>query len=766
MSVADDVQQPNTLIAALRYASMGFRVVPIAPAGKNPILRDWPNRASGDPDDLRGWWAKRPHAGVGIVTGLQPDGTRIVAIDIDNHNPAALGADTIADLEDSYGPLPDTWRQITGSGGAHILLRLPDGTAVRNDAGKLLGPGVDIRADGGQIVAAPTIHPNGRPYEWEDGYAPWDIPIADAPGWIVGLLTARSDGPQERPTGPYNGPDRPGDRWAAQTPWRTLLEPDGAQYVATHNDGWEMWARPGINGDHTSATLYHNGNDCLHVFTSNWPGLEQGKSYTKLGYLAATRFAGDHAAAARWLAQNGYGTPPDNGEGILGDTLTSGPENITEKNSQAHLPDEFWDARPIHQHIRQAAWARVLSADAVFGAVLVRAAFMIDFRVIIPAIVGRYGSLNLMAGIVGPSGTGKGSAADTATELLGVMNNIGYRTLEITAGSGEGIVRSYSERVQTTDDNGKKTSEYRRTIQGVFIRVDEGEVLGQLGSRNGSTLWSIWRSGWTGEKLGFTNATQERRYPNVETRTYRLCALVGIQPQLAGEILNDSDGGTPQRFLWFNTTDPNLPDHPTEWPGPINWQPPNWARPQHKVQKIGHLDLRPIDVEPSIAAELQAAQRAKVAGAPVPELDSHRGLNLLKVAAVLAALDGRYDINEQDWHLAGLVLDTSDAVRAQMGDLIATERRKIEARQIELHSRKAAADETARRGASADVERVVQLLKRYTEKHAGTDGVSRRDLSIRAGSRHRAVFESAFQVALALGVLEEREPGRYWTPDP
>jgi hypothetical protein len=758
MSVVEQTSQPNVMLAALRYASLGFRVVPIAPAAKAPLLRDWPNRASNDPADLRLWWGKRPDAGVGLVMGTQSDGSAVIAVDIDNHNPAELGADTIRDLELAYGDLPDTWRQITGSGGQHILLRVPDGLDIRNDAGKLLGPGVDIRANGGQIIAAPTIHPNGRPYEWEDGNAPWDIPIADAPGWIIGLLTARSDGPKERPAAPYEGQTRPGDRWAAATPWKALLEADGAQYLATHKDGHEFWARPGIAGDHTSASLYYKGSEVLYCFTPNWPGLEQNQSYTKLGYLAATRFGGDHSEAARWLVEQGHGSDDQDD---YSDLITPGIAGTThaapQANAGSHLPEEFWEARPLYRQIRQAAWSRVLAADAVFGAVLVRAAFQTDHRVILPAIVGRYGSLNLMAGIVGPSGTGKGSAADTATEFLGRgQHAVGYRTLEVSAGSGEGIIRSFSEKVQT-GEKGSKTSEFKRTIQGLYIRVDEGEVLGQLGGRNGSTLWSVWRSGWTGEKLGFTNASQERRYPPVEARSYRLCALVGIQPTLAGEILADSDGGTPQRFLWFSTTDPAIPDTAPLWPGAVDWTPPRWDT--GTVTTIERQDTCLIDVDPAIVAELRAAQRAKVAGTGTTDMDSHRGLNKLKVAAVLAVLDGRYNIGLEDWDLAAIVLDTSDAVREATRETIAVEARRAEERQIDLHGRKAAADETARRGASADVERVVQRLKRVVSNADGP--VSRRDLANSVASRDRRVFESALQVALALGVLIDDGTGRF-----
>ena len=345
---AADIDQPNTLLAALRYAHLGLRVLPIRPASKAPMLGEWPTRATVDPDTIRGWWAQRPQAGVGIAMGPQPDGRVIICVDVDNHNPAQLGADTIHDLEDAYGALPDTWSAITGSGGQHLMFTVPSTAGIRNDAGRLLGPGVDIRGDGGQIVVAPTIHPNGRPYEWET--APWDQPIAAAPGWLVALLTAdRHDTPPEPPQAPYDGEERPGDRFAATVPWQQLLEPDGATYLATTRTGITCWARPGLEGNqrHTSATTGAVRN-CLHVFTTGWPGLAPG-NYTKLGYLAHTRHGGDINAAARSLAAKGFGTPRDDQDDDddfdwVGGTNTSGEPRPPPKPAG-------WEYEALDQHV-------------------------------------------------------------------------------------------------------------------------------------------------------------------------------------------------------------------------------------------------------------------------------------------------------------------------------------------------------------------------------------------------------------------------------
>jgi hypothetical protein len=67
--------------------------------------------------------------------------------------------------------------------GVHVLYRHP-GHSVPNGVRRL--PGVDIRGDGGYIVAPPSIHPNGHVYAWNVGL---DTPLADAPEWFVSLWT-------------------------------------------------------------------------------------------------------------------------------------------------------------------------------------------------------------------------------------------------------------------------------------------------------------------------------------------------------------------------------------------------------------------------------------------------------------------------------------------------------------------------------------------------------------------------------------------------
>lgn len=166
-------QSPACLTAAIRYANEGFCIVPIAwttqtrrcscrrpdctAPGKHPIISGWRREASKDPNLITRWWHRWPDAGVGIATGKI---SNLVVIDID---PRHGGDASLKELEASFGQLPKSFRVRTGGGGLHIYLRHP-GFEIPNSTG--LVPGVDIRGNGGLVVAPPSRHVSGGLYEW------------------------------------------------------------------------------------------------------------------------------------------------------------------------------------------------------------------------------------------------------------------------------------------------------------------------------------------------------------------------------------------------------------------------------------------------------------------------------------------------------------------------------------------------------------------------------------------------------------------------
>ena len=169
--------------AALRYAHLGLAVIPVIPHEKNPIFTRWQEIATADIAIVSRWWKQNPNANVGIATGQR---SRLFVFDVDTKSG---GMETYEQLVFKHGRPPDTWQQTTGSGGFHLFFRYPN-FRVSNAAG--LFQGIDIRGDGGQVVAPPSIHPNGKRYEWDGTQEIEHTPLAEAPPWLLDALQQKN----------------------------------------------------------------------------------------------------------------------------------------------------------------------------------------------------------------------------------------------------------------------------------------------------------------------------------------------------------------------------------------------------------------------------------------------------------------------------------------------------------------------------------------------------------------------------------------------
>lgn len=177
--------------AAGVYIEAGFRVVELwglmpggacqcprgaacTRAGKHPAVKGWQDRTNVDVlADLR----RRPGRNIGLLMGGH---RRLLALDVDGEGAAQLAA-----FETEHGRLPPTAAQRTGSGGEHRLFFCPDhlamsrlGNRVRVAGGAGVHDGLDVRADGGYIVVAPSTHRSGNLYRWTSGGEVAALPVA------------------------------------------------------------------------------------------------------------------------------------------------------------------------------------------------------------------------------------------------------------------------------------------------------------------------------------------------------------------------------------------------------------------------------------------------------------------------------------------------------------------------------------------------------------------------------------------------------------
>ena len=169
----------SILNAALEYASKGWSVIPIS-RNKQPLIK-WKTATREEltnPDNIKKWWKQYPSANVAIVTGERSGGLVVVDLDIDDQK----GIDGKASLkkwcdENDMYYLESDATVATGRGGQHLYFQ--SDYKYHNQVGCL--EGVDIRGEGGCVVAPPSIHgTTNREYTWDIDEDEINVPKADS----------------------------------------------------------------------------------------------------------------------------------------------------------------------------------------------------------------------------------------------------------------------------------------------------------------------------------------------------------------------------------------------------------------------------------------------------------------------------------------------------------------------------------------------------------------------------------------------------------
>ncbi|HXM57235.1 MAG TPA: bifunctional DNA primase/polymerase [Candidatus Dormibacteraeota bacterium] len=196
--------EPPLVEQARAYARRGWSVLPLwwptatrdcacgladcESTGKHPIRRLVPHGlhdASTRLDAIDEWWRLYPHANTGIRTGAR---SRLLVLDVDGE----AGRLALRGVAAHHGRFDARWVQ-TGSRGWHAYFAHPGGS-VPNSAGRL-GVGLDVRGDGGYVVAPPSRHRSGSTYRWVDAREA-DRPLPAAPDWLLDLAGPAGHEPQ------------------------------------------------------------------------------------------------------------------------------------------------------------------------------------------------------------------------------------------------------------------------------------------------------------------------------------------------------------------------------------------------------------------------------------------------------------------------------------------------------------------------------------------------------------------------------------------
>ena len=320
------------LQVALDGARRGWSMLPIAFGAKKPAVK-WTNflTAPANEDLINHWWTKTPERGVGVVVGAVSG--NLVAIDVDGPEAAAEWKRITG------GEVFQTWSYWTSKpkGKFRVLFRSDDAVESVDllkggkGVGELAVMASRINPESGdvenhlQVVLPPSVHPQGHQYEWQEGFAPSDLPDGPMllPDWLAERFRA-TKAPKSAPapalaptpalTSPPNSPpnddDRPGDRLNQEHP-APLFQRLGLTYLRT-DARQECWHRPGsVNEVAAGAQLGADGKWNIQIYSTSLDVPPE--SYDPFGLLACLDHGGDRGAAAKAIKKTMTGPNPFEG---------------------------------------------------------------------------------------------------------------------------------------------------------------------------------------------------------------------------------------------------------------------------------------------------------------------------------------------------------------------------------------------------------------------------------------------------------------------
>lgn len=791
----------DMLAAALAAHDAGLCVVRAATDGTKKPVGSWQKWQTQRPSRQQVIeWFSSSHAGMGAICGEVSGGLEM--FELEGRFVAADGRGQFgarmkeAGHEFLWRKLLDGLVVVSPSDGRHFVYRV-DGPVDGNT--KLARSAnsdtlIETRGEGGFVVLPPshgTVHPSGKPWRASRGAFDSIVTLTvDERAALFAVARSFDEAPAPKPVQPVASSQRArlrpwspgssiGDSWFdavvahLESTWsmQALLEHYGWTHVYDDRHGRQLLRRPGKD-EGVSGSV--NGSGRFHPFSSSTPfpsaRADKGApTYDLLDVIATYEHQGDRQAAARRIAEQtgilsawgterdaalmaSLGVQPAGGGGLQ----VVAPPNVDPDTGEItrpdHLSDAFFQRSVTLRMIHQAARARLVAPSALLGCVLARVAAWTPPSTCLPPIIGSYAPLSIYVGLHGRSGAGKSAPSVVADELLpepppGCVG-------PVSLGSGEGLVEAFHDMVDEVDGGGHKRKVKRQTKRGVLFSLDEGQALAEMANRRGSTILPVLRTAWSGGDPGQANASIETRR-HLKPGSYHLGLVSLWQDKAAALLLDDADGGTPQRFVWLPTTDPwvdvrNLPD----WPGEIDWQPPALIEVGGKIKRTA------LPVAPEIAAEIVEHRGEDLKGVSTQAaLDAHRRLNKLKVAGCFVVLEGRRSITVDDWGIAETIMTVSDCVR----DKVLAQARKFAAEAVAAEAAKAVVKEAIVEQSATEraLLRAARQVWRTVDK-AGGSPVGKRTITLSISSRDRQMVAVDEAIAEAERLKWVAQHGEGW----
>ena len=415
------------------------------------------------------------------------------------------------------------------------------------------------------------------------------------------------------------------------------------------------------------------------------------------------------------------------------------PEELQQAIFQAE--ENFWDSRDSLKQIFEAAMANMVSPWAVFSYSAARILQLVPSTVELPGLVGPRGSLNWFAIVVDKSGGGKSAAASVAELIVAVP--FPQEIYEVGVGSGEGMINQFFMK----DPNDPKGKKVRR--EAVMFTADEIDNLTAMSQRQGGTTLPMIRTAFSGGTLGHSYVAQGRDI-HVKAHTYRMSLVVNAQPSRCSTLLGDAGGGTPQRFMWFPANDKRIS---------VEASDENHYTPSVSIPPLALLGRKRIEVPDEARLETKTIRVAQGHG-DSDGMKGHANFSRLKLAYALALLDGRTDMDSEDWRLSGIAAEVSSRtlawVQAELADSQVDEVRQ----QGRLRGVGFAAAKESESSENMKRSRRIQdgVLKKLKTKGPLTSGALRRMAYI----DDRPWVDGAIDVLAADGLIALADDGKHW----
>ncbi|WP_327337371.1 DUF927 domain-containing protein [Streptomyces sp. NBC_01324] len=342
-----DAQTPDMRAAAREYHNAGLCVLPIKADGTKKPTVSWLGYkvARSTPEEHDGWFSGDKPRGIAVVYGSVSGNVELIEFEGIAIREGVLN-DVTEDME--ANGLGEPWAAILGgwvsespSGGRHYRVRVQGGVPgntklasrlareeeyTDTDQQRLLEKPnarivrvlIETRGEGGYGLVEPSggsVHATGRPYLRVAG-GPATMPVLDADTMTaireVCRMADQMPLPEVAKTAPRAAPPRrdgtlrPGDDFEAQATWEEILKGTFRPINARGEETFWGWA-DGVGG--VKATTGRGGADRLYVFATG-SEFQAEVPYSKFGAYALLEHNGDHKAAARALAREGYGSRP------------------------------------------------------------------------------------------------------------------------------------------------------------------------------------------------------------------------------------------------------------------------------------------------------------------------------------------------------------------------------------------------------------------------------------------------------------------------